>query len=61
MLYLVGRQSPVSAREVARLLAGALPQAQRVEFAELGHMGPITHPQRVNPLIADFLQRHCAA
>lgn len=61
VLYLVGRQSPVSAREVARLLAGALPQVQLVELAELGHMGPITHPERVNPLIADFLQRHCAA
>jgi pimeloyl-ACP methyl ester carboxylesterase len=27
-----------------------------LEFPELGHMGPVTHPERVNAAIARFLE-----
>ena len=55
VLLMVGRESPASSRGVARLLAGALPRVQVVEFDGLGHMGPITHAARVNAAIAGFL------
>lgn len=57
VLYMVGKCSTPSARGVARLLATALPQVELVEFEDLGHMGPITHPDRVNEVIARFLER----
>jgi hypothetical protein len=28
-----------------------------VEFDELGHMGPVTHPELVNHAIAGFFER----
>jgi len=55
VLYLVGKRSPAAARGVASILTSALPNAQVVEFEELGHMGPITHPTVVNAEIKRFL------
>jgi pimeloyl-ACP methyl ester carboxylesterase len=55
VLYMVGDRSPASALGVARLLAPALPRARKVNFEGLGHMGPVTQPQIVNEVIADFL------
>ena len=60
VLYLRGKHSPRSAHGVARLLTSVLPQVEVVEFEQLGHMGPITHPEVVNPVIARFLQ-NCLA
>lgn len=57
VLYLTGRNSPASSLGVARLLTAALPRVDVIEFEGLGHMGPITHPQVVNPAIAAFLER----
>ena len=57
VLLMVGSDSPASSRAVARLLAGALPRVTRVEMQGLGHMGPVTHPERVNAEIAAFLRR----
>lgn len=57
VLYMVGKRSPASAHGVARLLARALPRVEAVEFEELGHMGPVTHPDQVNEVIARFLER----
>jgi pimeloyl-ACP methyl ester carboxylesterase len=42
---------------VARLLAPALPRVEVVEFEDLGHMGPVTHPEAVNEAIRQFLER----
>jgi pimeloyl-ACP methyl ester carboxylesterase len=50
-LYLVGSQSPASARAVARLLTQALPDVTTAELRGAGHMAPITHPDMVNPAI----------
>ena len=55
VLYMVGKESPQSSLGVARLLTNALPRVEVVEFDGLGHMGPITHPQQVNEVIARFL------
>ena len=57
VLYMTGKRSTASARGVARLLTNTLPRVEVVEFEELGHMGPITHPDRVNDVIARFLER----
>ncbi len=56
-LYMTGDKSPDSSLAVAELLAPALPQATRLRFPSLGHMGPITHPAVVNAAIEEFLMR----
>ncbi len=57
VLYMLGGRSPESAHGVARLLVPALPQVEVQTFDQLGHMGPITHPDVVNAAIASFLDR----
>ncbi|MFZ3202674.1 MAG: alpha/beta hydrolase, partial [Pseudomonas sp.] len=57
LLYMLGKDSPASSLGVARLLTQALPRVEVVEFEGVGHMGPITHPQRVNEAILRFLER----
>lgn len=57
VLYMVGKRSTPAAHAVARLLAATLPRVERLEFDDLGHMGPVTHPDRVNDVIARFLER----
>jgi pimeloyl-ACP methyl ester carboxylesterase len=57
VLYMIGKRSTASALGVARLLVTALPRVERVEFEDIGHMGPVTHPDRVNEIIRRFLER----
>jgi len=57
VLYMTGKRTTASARGVARLLAPALPRAEVMEFTDLGHMGPVTHPDVVNTAIRRFLER----
>ncbi|ODV08263.1 MAG: hydrolase [Rubrivivax sp. SCN 70-15] len=56
VLYMVGKRSTASAHGVARLLRTVLPRVRMVEFDELGHMGPITHPSVVNAEVKRFLE-----
>jgi pimeloyl-ACP methyl ester carboxylesterase len=56
VLLLTGGRSPRSSRAVAEQLARTLPQAEMVELEALGHMAPVTHPERINGLIARFLE-----
>jgi pimeloyl-ACP methyl ester carboxylesterase len=58
VLFMVGKRSRPSAHGVARLLLSALPRVEVVEFENLGHMGPVTHPDLVNEAIGQFLERH---
>lgn len=55
VLLMRGRRTTESARAVAQRLATLLPRVCVVEFDELGHMGPVTHPEVVNTEIARFL------
>jgi pimeloyl-ACP methyl ester carboxylesterase len=57
VLYMVGKCSTPSARGVARLLASTLPRVELMEFENLDHMGPVTHPEVVNSAIQEFLTR----
>jgi pimeloyl-ACP methyl ester carboxylesterase len=54
--YLVGKRSTASAHGVAQLMSSALPRVRTVEFDELGHMGPISHPSLVNAEVKRFLE-----
>jgi pimeloyl-ACP methyl ester carboxylesterase len=57
VLLMTGGRSTASARGVARLLKTALPRLESVDFPDLGHMAPVTHPGPVNEAIRDFLDR----
>lgn len=59
-LLMVGSKSPRSSRAVAERLADVLPQAETVELEGLGHMGPVTHPDKVNEVLVRFLERNAA-
>lgn len=52
-----GDQSPPSASDLLPILASWLPQVTTQELPGLGHMAPVTPPERVNSLIVDFYQR----
>jgi len=58
VLYLTGSESPASSRGVARLLAKTLPQVTAIEIEGVGHMGPITHPDRINGLIENGVRSY---
>lgn len=55
VLYLTGSESPESSLSVAQVLLEVLPDATHVQLPELGHMGPVTHPDPVNARIEEFL------
>lgn len=52
---MVGNDSPHSSRRVAELLVDYLPNC-RFDRVEGGHMTPVSHPGRVNPLIESFIR-----
>jgi pimeloyl-ACP methyl ester carboxylesterase len=56
VLYMTGKRSTASAQGVARILAAGLPRVEILEFEELGHMGPVTHPEPVSEAIRRFLE-----
>ena len=55
-LFLTGTRSKASVRAIARLLTAVLPRVRVEEIEGVGHMAPVTHPERVNPLIERFLE-----
>jgi len=57
VLFMTGTRSTASAHGVARLLVAALPRVEVVQLDDLGHMGPVTHPDQVNDVIEQFLDR----
>jgi pimeloyl-ACP methyl ester carboxylesterase len=58
VLFMMGENSPLSSRTVGSVLTRALPRVQIIEFEDMGHMGPITHPDRVNQVVSRFLEWH---
>lgn len=55
VLILEGDRSPAPSRRICRMLEAALPWARLETVAGVGHMAPLTHPDRVNPIIEGFL------
>ena len=54
-LLICGACSPRPTRRITALLGGALPGALVQVVGGAGHMLPLTHPERVNPLIVQHL------
>ena len=61
VLLMHGSATRASARRVADLLAGALPQVQRVEFGGAGHLGPLTHRETVTRWMLTHIDPRLAA
>lgn len=57
VLVLTGEKSKAPAKALAALVFSILPQARLVELEGVGHMGPVTHPEKVNQEIERFLLR----
>jgi pimeloyl-ACP methyl ester carboxylesterase len=55
VLYMVGGRSPASSRGVFDLLKTTLPHVRVRQFDDLGHMGPVTHPEVVNRSVEEHL------
>lgn len=55
VLLMCGSDTTTAAQAVASLLEHTLPRVQTLTFEGLGHMAPITHPERVDAAIAAFL------
>jgi pimeloyl-ACP methyl ester carboxylesterase len=58
VLLMWGDCSPESSQSVVRILAAMLPDVTSAPMPGLGHMGPVTDPERVNARIASFLDLH---
>jgi len=58
-VFITGSDSPASSRGMARLLTKTLPRVTAIEMEGVGqgvgHMGPMTHPDRDNALIERYL------
>lgn len=54
-LIIVGQDSRGPAKRVAQIVFEAMPQARLKTVPGTGHMAPVTHPQVINPLIAEAL------
>jgi pimeloyl-ACP methyl ester carboxylesterase len=50
-----GSATRASARRIVELYAGSAPRVELHRLDGLGHMGPVTHPFLVNPLIVDHI------
>lgn len=57
VLLMTGEYTRRSAKAVVKALSDALPDVEKVEVAA-GHMGPLTHPAEVNPVLVNFIQRN---
>ena len=55
-LLLTGSHSTAAARRATQLLRESLPQVTVIELQGLGHLGPMTHPERVDAAIETFLR-----
>ena len=54
-LAIRAERSPAPARRIAELLAGAVPGAILANIPGAGHIAPLTHPQWVDPLVANHI------
>ena len=57
-LVLHGERSPMSSRQIAGMLCDVIPNARAHGFEKLGHMGPVNHPEVVDPVVLEFLSQH---
>jgi len=60
-LILKGTRSPAVATRIADHLGETIPGATLISVLDAGHMMPLTHPDRINPLIAEHIRQADAA
>lgn len=56
-LFIVGAKSPLPTQRITRLLVDTIPNARLVIAPATGHMGPVTHPRLINPVIEAYVQQ----
>jgi pimeloyl-ACP methyl ester carboxylesterase len=56
-LLVTGERSPIAAGRIVERLGAAIPGARVERIAGAGHMGPLTHVDQYNALLAAFLGR----
>ena len=54
-LVMSGNLSPRPSQDLCETIAGTVAGARHHRFTGLGHMGPVTHPARVFPVIEEFV------
>ncbi|WP_417688475.1 alpha/beta fold hydrolase [Pseudidiomarina sp.] len=59
VLLLTGSKTQHSAKRVAEQLQRVLPDV-RIKQLDCGHMGPLTHPQLVNPELCGFITKYAS-
>jgi pimeloyl-ACP methyl ester carboxylesterase len=57
VLLLCGEQSPQSTQSISQLASRVLPEVNFFTMPGMGHMGPVTHSDRVNDAIENFVRR----
>jgi 3-oxoadipate enol-lactonase len=58
VLILNGAMDAAGYREIAAVLAAAVPRAERQELADAGHLLNLEQPERFNHCLLDFLTNH---
>ena len=61
VLCLYGSQTRTAARRVAQLLWTTLGRADLMELPGAGHLGPVTHADKVGGLVQRYIDAHSAA
>jgi pimeloyl-ACP methyl ester carboxylesterase len=54
-LLMTGSRSTAAARRAVQLLGETLPDAELLKLEGLGHLGPLTHPTRVDEAVEAFI------
>jgi pimeloyl-ACP methyl ester carboxylesterase len=57
-LFMTGSRSPPAGQRTVEILAESLPHGRLAVIEGAGHMGPLTHSEQVNALIAEHLQQN---
>jgi pimeloyl-ACP methyl ester carboxylesterase len=52
-----GEKSPLTARRVTQRLREAIRDARLATVPDAGHLAPVTHPELVNPILLDAVER----
>jgi len=58
VLYLSGRKSPLSTRRIAEIIASSMSNVRLHKLEAMGHLGPVTHAQKVNAMIGEFVEKN---
>ena len=57
-LVVRANRTTLAASRVVDLILPVLPNVEYGEIEGAGHMSPVTHPDRVNPVLERFLAKH---